>query len=156
MQEYWGRACEVVRERFGERLVYAMATQTEQGVNIRSVHSFMYNDKMYVVTHNTSNKVTEIKRNPHVAMVYNAQKLYGTARDIGHPLLDANDELRKVLRREFADVYTDMVNEADPTVCILEISVNRAVAYTQLHKYDIDFEHETLLRQRHYGMYYDY
>lgn len=156
MQEYWGRACEVVRERFGERLIYAMATQTEQGVNIRSVYSFMHNDKMYVVTHSNTNKVAEITRNPRVALVYKAQKLYGVAKNIGHPLLEANTELRKVVRRELADVYVDMINEADPTVCILEITVKRAVAYTQLHKYDIDFEHETLLRERHYGLYYNY
>lgn len=151
MKEYWQRACEVVRDSFGQRFVYALATSAEGQVNVRSVYSFMYNDKMYIITHSDSNKVKEIEKNPQVAMVYKAQRAYGIATNLGHPLLEQNKELSKIIRREMGDAYQQVVTESDENVCILEISVYRAVAYTAIHKYDINFRDDTLLRERHYG-----
>lgn len=152
MPEYWERAIEVIRECFGQRFVYTLATATKQGVNARSVYSFMHNDKMYVVSHSDTNKVREIADNPNVVMVYDKQKLYGTAKNIGHPLQPNNTELYNVIRRELGDSYNMLFNDNQPTLCVLEITPTRAVGYTQIHKYDVDFVNNRLLRERHYGL----
>lgn len=151
MQEYWDRALEVIEENFTGCTLCALAVCGEDGPDVRSARIFYKDKKAYFITHDGSEFLKIIERNDKIVVCFQASRLYGRAKAIGHPLDKDNLKLRTLIKRDFSDVYRSFVNENDNSVCIVEITVEKAVVYTKFHKYEIGLENGELLRERHYG-----
>ncbi len=140
MQEYYNRAMEVMNENFGHDVVMSLATMSDGNINVREVDCFYCDGKIYIMTHKNSKKIKDIAKCPKVALCRHVSTLYGTAKEIGHPLDEINTELRKVLKKEFSLFYKDNVMEHDPDTCIMEITLTKVETYTRYHRYMIDFQ----------------
>ncbi|MCM1042798.1 MAG: hypothetical protein NC350_01140 [Corallococcus sp.] len=151
MQEYWERALEVIEENFTGCTPCAVAACGDDGVDMRSAHIYYRDGKAYFITHDYSDFLKIIDKQGKVAICFNASRLYGHAKPIGHPLDKDNLPLRTRIKRDFSDVYCSFVNENDNSICLVEVTVDRAVVFTKFHKYDVNLHTEELLRERHYG-----
>lgn len=90
----------------------------------------------------------EITVNPHVAINHNLFVAHGVGENIGHPLSEGNESLRKELRRVFSAFCDRHVDERDRNTCILRIRLQDALVFAHDFKYFIDFEKRTATKKK--------
>lgn len=136
-------ATELMKEQLGSDVIIALATCTEDGVNVRNVDGYYKDGAIYVVTHNSTHKMKEIHNNSKVAICKDLMCAQGTGKNLGNPKDKANKELREELKKVFAAFYDRHVDEDDPGTCILKITLTKAVAFSMNTKYIIDYENSS-------------
>lgn len=136
-------AAGLMQEQFGCDVIIALATCTENGVNVRNVNGYYKDGAMYVVTHSASQKMRDIERKGDVAVCKDLMCAHGIGENLGSPKKEANRELRDELKTVFCAFYDRHVNEDDPGTCILKIILTDAVAFSKDTKYLIDFTKKT-------------
>lgn len=136
-------ATELMKEQLGHDVIISLATCTENGVNVRNVDGYYKDGLVYVVTHNSSQKMKDITRKPNVAICKDLMCAQGIAENIGSPRSEWNMELREELRKVFISFYDRHVDEMDPGTCILKITLTSAVAFSKDTKYIIDYKDAT-------------
>ncbi len=136
-------ATELMKEQLGHDVVIALATCTENGVNVRNVDGYYKEGSVYVVTHNASQKMKEIAKNTNVAICKDLMCAQGIAENLGSPKEESNRELREELRKIFVAFYDRHVDENDPGTCILKITLTSAGVFSKDTKYIIDYKNVT-------------
>jgi hypothetical protein len=73
-------------------------------------------------------------------MCFQGYRFSGAARNIGHPLLPGNADIREKLTRVFAPWYFKHNDEGDEKMCYVRIEPNKGFFYHNGTGYDVDFE----------------
>jgi general stress protein 26 len=145
--DVFGEAIQVMAEQFGHDVAVSLATVSGGRPNVRVVNAYFAEDAFYITTYGLSNKMKEIAANPHVAICHNLFVGHGTGANLGSPVAERNSALREVLREVFCAFYEWHVNEADPSTCILKVTLSDAAVFTQDAKYLVDFDSHTANKQ---------
>ena len=146
MENCFNRAVEVMQENFGHIVEMSLASCRDNNVSVREVNAYYNDGKVYVLSKAGNSLMHDIAVCPRVGMCHASHNIYGTARSLGHPLDAANANLRKMLKRQFSMNYSDYVEERDPDMRIVEITVTHAETFTRYHRYEIDFTNQTATR----------
>lgn len=146
MENYFVRGMEVLDENFGHMVEMCLASQSNGVISIRDLHAYYSDGKMYVLSKLNNKLMKDIAVNPNVALCHGPSSMHGVAVSVGHPCDAQNAELRKRLKREFALDYSEYVEESNPGMRIVEITLTNAETYTRYHHYEIDFVTQTATR----------
>lgn len=136
-------AAELMREQLGQDVIIALATCTENGVNVRNVDGYYKDGSIYVVTHSSSQKMKDIERRANVAVCKDLMCAQGIGEYLGNPKEESNRQLREELKKVFSAFYDRHVDENDPGTCILKITLTDAVVFSKDTKYVIDYKNAT-------------
>lgn len=131
----------ILRERFGEDSLIALATSVNNIPSVRTVDAVYIDGAFYIVTYALSGKMRQIAKNPTVAISGDWFTAHGIGENLGHVLLPENKTVMDILRTAFAAWYDNgHTNEADPNTCLLKIRLTDGVLFAEGKRYDIEFE----------------
>lgn len=145
-QQLYKRALEVMEENFGHVVEMSVASAADGLVSVRDVNAVYHNGVFYVLAREGNSLMNQIKVSPAVGLCHGSHNMHGIARSLGHPLESQNAALRKMLKKEFSLNYSDYVTENNPEMRIVEIVVTFAETFTRYHRYKINFENQTAVR----------
>jgi len=152
MQNY-ENAMGIMVERFSKDNLIAIATTDGERLYNRVVDTYFENGAFYVSTYALSNKMTQIEKNPDVAVcAIDWFSGHGTGKNLGWVLEPQNAGIRLKLREAFA-WYDDANNEQDKNCCILEIRLTDGMLIKDHHaiRYQIDFTNKSALLSENWG-----
>ena len=131
----------IMQERFGKDSLIALATVDGDIPAVRTVNTVYIDGAFYVVTYALSGKMKQIAKNPTVAICGDWFTAHGVAENLGHVLLEENQNIKEKLRTAFSAWYNNgHTNEADPNTCLLKIRLTDGVLFSHGTRYDIEFE----------------
>ena len=134
------QALSILNERFGHDTLLSVATMDGNRPAVRIVDSFYEDGVFYTVTYALSNKMSQIKSNPQVAVCGEWFTAHGIGENIGHPRDERNIDIMDKLRVVFAEWYDNgHTDESDPNTCILRVRLTDGVLFSNGTKYEIDF-----------------
>ena len=137
-ERVYTRGLEVLEENFGHVVEMSLGSAADGEVAVRDVNAYYADGKMYVLSKTTNTFMHHIAKCANVGLCHGSHNLQGVARSLGHPLDEANAELRKRLKKQFSLNYDEYVTENNPDMRIVEITITKAETYTRYHRYDID------------------
>lgn len=136
-------ALDILNERFGHDTLLALATVENGRPRVRHVNACYWDGAFYVITYALSNKMKQLKKDPHVAVCGEWFTAQGTGHSLGHVLAPENAPAMEKLRAAFADWYGNgHVNEADPNTCLLQIRLTEGTLFSHGTRYDLVFDEE--------------
>ena len=131
----------IMQERFGKDSLIALATVDGDIPAVRTVNTVYIDGAFYVVTYALSGKMKQIAKNPTVAICGDWFTAHGVGENLGHVLLEENQNIMEKLRTAFSAWYNNgHTNEADPNTCLLKIRLTDSVLFSHGTRYDIEFE----------------
>ena len=131
----------IMQERFGKDSLIALATVDGDIPAVRTVNTVYIDGAFYVVTYALSGKMKQIAKNPTVAICGDWFTAHGVGENLGHVLLEENQNIMEKLRTAFSAWYNNgHTNEADPNTCLLKIRLTDGVLFSHDTRYDIEFE----------------
>ena len=131
----------IIQERFGKDSLIALATVDGDIPAVRTVNTVYIDGAFYVVTYALSGKIKQIAKNPTVAICGDWFTAHGVGENLGHVLLEENQNIMEKLRTAFSAWYNNgHTNEADPNTCLLKIRLTDGVLFSHGTRYDIEFE----------------
>ena len=131
----------IIQERFGKDSLIALATVDGDIPAVRTVNTVYIDGVFYVVTYALSGKMKQIAKNPTVAICGDWFTAHGVGENLGHVLLEENQNIMEKLRTAFSAWYNNgHTNEADPNTCLLKIRLTDGVLFSHGTRYDIEFE----------------
>ena len=131
----------IMQERFGKDSLIALATVDGDFPAVRTVNTVYIDGAFYVVTYALSGKMKQIAKNPTVAICGDWFTAHGVGENLGHVLLEENQNIMEKLRTAFSAWYNNgHTNEADPNTCLLKIRLTDGVLFSHGTRYDIEFE----------------
>ena len=131
----------IIQERFGKDSLIALATVDGDIPAVRTVNTVYIDGAFYVVTYALSVKMKQIAKNPTVAICGDWFTAHGVGENLGHVLLEENQNIMEKLRTAFSAWYNNgHTNEADPNTCLLKIRLTDGVLFSHGTRYDIEFE----------------
>ena len=131
----------IIQERFGKDSLIALATVDGDIPAVRTVNTVYIDGAFYVVTYALSGKMKQIVKNPTVAICGDWFTAHGVGENLGHVLLEENQNIMEKLRTAFSAWYNNgHTNEADPNTCLLKIRLTDGVLFSHGTRYDIEFE----------------
>ena len=131
----------IIQERFGKDSLIALATVDGDIPAVRTVNTVYIDGAFYVVTYALSGKMKQIAINPTVAICGDWFTAHGVGENLGHVLLEENQNIMEKLRTAFSAWYNNgHTNEADPNTCLLKIRLTDGVLFSHGTRYDIKFE----------------
>ncbi len=131
----------IMQERFGKDSLIALATVDGDIPAVRTVNTVYIDGAFYVVTYALSGKMKQIAKNPTVAICGDWFTAHGVGENLGHVLLEENQNIMEKLRTAFSAWYNNgHTNEADPNTCLLKIRLTDGVLFSHGTRYDIEFE----------------
>ena len=131
----------IMQERFGKDSLIALATVDGDIPAVRTVNTVYIDGAFYVVTYALSGKMKQIAKNPTVAICGDWFTAHGVGENLGHVLLEENQNIMEKLRTAFLAWYNNgHTNEADPNTCLLKIRLTDGVLFSHGTRYDIEFE----------------
>ncbi|MDE7332878.1 MAG: pyridoxamine 5'-phosphate oxidase family protein [Lachnospiraceae bacterium] len=130
----------IMEERFGKDSLIALAT-TENGVPyVRTVNGYYDSGAFYVLTHELSNKIKQIEKNPVVAISGEWFTAHGTGSSLGWFCRKENELIASKMKTVFAEwIDNGHNNFDDENTCILRIELTDGVLFSHGTRYDIDF-----------------
>lgn len=146
MDNFFERGKQVLEDNFGHMVEMCLASMSNGNLSIRDLHAVYIDGKMYVLSRLGNKLMNDIAVCGNVALCHGPHSMNGIARSVGHPREEQNAELRKRLKREFCLDYNEYVDESNPDMRIVEITLTHAETYTRYHHYDIDFEAQVASR----------
>lgn len=130
----------IMNERFGKDNIIALATVKDGVPYVRNVNGFYEDGAFYIITYALSNKMKQIKENPHVAISGDWFTAHGKGVNLGWFCKDENKNIAKKLRNAFAEWIDNGHNNFDDNnTCILCIQLTDGVLLSHGTRYDIDF-----------------
>ena len=130
----------IIQERFGKDSLIALATVDGDIPAVRTVNTVYIDGAFYVVTYALSGKMKQIAKNPTVAICGDWFTAHGVGENLGHVLLEENQNIMEKLRTAFSAWYNNgHTNEADPNTCLLKIRLTDGVLFSHGTRYDIEF-----------------
>ena len=131
----------IMQERFGKDSLIALAMVDGDIPAVRTVNTVYIDGAFYVVTYALSGKMKQIAKNPTVAICGDWFTAHGVGENLGHVLLEENQNIMEKLRTAFSAWYNNgHTNEADPNTCLLKIRLTDGVLFSHGTRYDIEFE----------------
>lgn len=131
----------IIQERFGKDSLIALATVDGDIPAVRTVNTVYIDGAFYVVTYALSGKMKQIAKNPTVAICGDWFTAHGVGENLGHVLLEENQNIMEKLRTAFSAWYNNgHTNEADPNTCLLKIRLTDGVLFSHGTRYDIEFK----------------
>ena len=131
----------IIQERFGKDSLIALATVDGDIPAVRTVNTVYIDGAFYVVTYALSGKMKQIAKNPTVAICGDWFTAHGVGENLGHVLLEENQNIMEKLRTAFSAWYNNgHTNGADPNTCLLKIRLTDGVLFSHGTRYDIEFE----------------
>ena len=131
----------IIQERFGKDSLIALAMIDGDIPAVRTVNTVYIDGAFYVVTYALSGKMKQIAKNPTVAICGDWFTAHGVGENLGHVLLEENQNIMEKLRTAFSAWYNNgHTNEADPNTCLLKIRLTDGVLFSHGTRYDIEFE----------------
>ena len=131
----------IIQERFGKDSLIALATVDGDIPAVRTVNTVYIDGAFYVVTYALSGKMKQIAKIPTVAICGDWFTAHGVGENLGHVLLEENQNIMEKLRTAFSAWYNNgHTNEADPNTCLLKIRLTDGVLFSHGTRYDIEFE----------------
>ena len=131
----------IIQERFGKDSLIALAMVDGDIPAVRTVNTVYIDGAFYVVTYALSGKMKQIAKNPTVAICGDWFTAHGVGENLGHVLLEENQNIMEKLRTAFSAWYNNgHTNEADPNTCLLKIRLTDGVLFSHGTRYDIEFE----------------
>ena len=131
----------IIQERFGKDSLIALATVDGDIPAVRTVNTVYIDGAFYVVTYALSGKMKQSAKNPTVAICGDWFTAHGLGENLGHVLLEENQNIMEKLRTAFSAWYNNgHTNEADPNTCLLKIRLTDGVLFSHGTRYDIEFE----------------
>ena len=131
----------IIQERFGKDSLIALATVDGDIPAVRTVNTVYIDGAFCVVTYALSGKMKQIAKNPTVAICGDWFTAHGVGENLGHVLLEENQNIMEKLRTAFSAWYNNgHTNEADPNTCLLKIRLTDGVLFSHGTRYDIEFE----------------
>ena len=131
----------IIQERFGKDSLIALATVDGDIPAVRTVNTVYIDGAFYVVTYALSGEMKQIAKNPTVAICGDWFTAHGVGENLGHVLLEENQNIMEKLRTAFSAWYNNgHTNEADPNTCLLKIRLTDGVLFSHGTRYDIEFE----------------
>lgn len=133
----------IMIERFGKDNIIALAT-LENGIpSVRNVNAYYENGAFYVITYALSNKMTQIGKNPTVAIAGDWFTAHGKGINLGYFGKSENKDIAEKLKIAFAAwIDNGHNNFDDENTCILCIQLTDGVLFSHGTRYDIDFTAE--------------
>ncbi len=128
-----------LKRQFGKDRNMALATSFEDVPTVRIVDTYYLNSSFYIVTHESSEKVEQLKKNKYVSLCTNLNEFQGEAINIGHPLNDENKDIRDLLTEVFSNWYFAHNDESDPKMCYIQVKINSAFTLFNKVGYSVDF-----------------
>lgn len=133
-------ARQIMNERFHHDNLIALATTVDGVPHVRVVNSYYEGGAFYTVTHALSGKMTQIARNPAVAICGDWFTAHGIGENLGWIRDKKNAVLADKLRHAFASWYDNgHTDESDPYTIILRIRLTDGVLLSHGTRYDLDF-----------------
>ena len=133
-------ALAILTERFGKDTLLSLATVASGRPAVRIVDSYYEDGAFFTVTYALSNKMTQIKANPEVAVCGEWFTARGIGENLGHIGDARNASLSAKLRDVFSAWYSNgHVDESDPNTCILRVRLTDGVLYSQGRRFVLDF-----------------
>lgn len=122
---------EILEERFQNDSLMSIATVDNSGKPwVRTVDAIYIDGAFYTITHNSTNKMKHINKNPVVAICGEWFSGHGKAESLGYLCLDENKDLADKLRTAFAAWYDNgHTNESDINTIILKVTVTDGIIY---------------------------
>ncbi len=140
MEKLTSKTKEIMNERFGKDNIIALATVKDKEPYVRNVNGFYENGAFYVITYALSNKMKQIKENPHVAISGDWFTAHGKGINLGWFCKDENKDIAKKLRNAFHEwIDNGHNNFDDENTCILCIQLTDGILFSNGTRYDIDF-----------------
>lgn len=145
MNEIMKKAKETLWEQIGQDKIMSLATRSGDGVAVRTVNVYTYDNCFYFITEADSNKYAQITQNNNVALSVDAIQITGFAIPLEHPTSKSNknfaDFIEKQLPKQF-DRY-----EAKPIMRLIKVHPTSAT-FIMLESgkgYAIDFKKHTAM-----------
>ena len=122
---------ESLKERFEKDSLISIATVDKTGTPwVRTVDAIYIDGAFYTITHNSTNKMKHISKNPVVAICGEWFSGHGKAESLGYLCLDENKDLADKLRTAFSDWYDNgHTNESDTNTIVLRVAVTDGIIY---------------------------
>lgn len=138
----------ILQDRFGCDNLIALATTNGTIPYVRAVNAYYEAGAFYGITCAASDKMTQIRENPTVAVCGDWFTGHGIGENLGWIRESAHLDLADKLRTVFAEWYDNgHVDENDQNTVILRIRLTDGILYHHGTRYDIDFT-EVNLNQR--------
>ena len=133
-------AKEIMKERFGQDSLIALATVEDGLPWVRTVDGYYEDGSFYALVNSTTNKMRQIAKEPRVAICGDWFTGHGVAEDMGQMLEPRNAEIFTRLKAAFAAWYNNgHMQEEDPNARILRIRMTDGVLFSHGTRYVIDF-----------------
>lgn len=136
-------AKEIMRERFGHDTLISVATVDGDIPYVRTVNAYYEDGSFYVITHGLSNKMSQIEKNPNVAISGDWFTAHGKGKNLGWFCSEENRGIAGKLRNAFASwIDNGHNNFDDKNTCILCIQLTDGLLFSHGTRYDLDFAQE--------------
>lgn len=137
MMKLCAEAEKIMVERFGKDTVISLATENDHVPYVRSVNAFYENGAFYIITHEQSNKIKQIKKNPMVAISGDWFTAHGKGVDLGYFGKKENHEIAEKLKQAFAAWIHNGHNDFDDeNTIILQIVLTSGLLLSHGTRYE--------------------
>ncbi len=131
----------ILKERFGQDSIIALATTAKGIPYVRSVNTFYEDGAFFVLTHALSGKMQQISENPVVAISGDWFTAHGIGENLGWYGSTENAALAAKMRTVFASwIDNGHNNFDDPDTIILRIRLTHAVLFSHGTRYELDYQ----------------
>lgn len=151
MNKHFERAIKHLISQFSKDRNMVFATSVDNIPTLRIVDTYYLEGSLYIVTHDSLEKVKQILLNKNVSLCMNSNEFQGKAYHIGHPLEERNGKIREILLDAFSNWYLAHNNESDPKMCYIQVKLEVCTIFIGKKGYKVDFKSETaeLLKTNH-------
>lgn len=133
-------ALQILTERFGRDSLMSLATCSGGVPHVRTVNAYYEDGCFYIITYALSNKMQQLRQNPHVALCGDWFTAHGMGESMGWFGSEANRDLAQKLRRVFAEwIDNGHNNFADENTIILRIQLMDGVLFSHGTRYEVHF-----------------
>lgn len=133
------KSIDVLAELFSRDFTFVMATTAEDVPTARVVDTYYDDNAFWVVTYENTNKVSDIEKNPNVALCNDFYRFKGKAYNMGHPLKEENKAIREKLINVFEPWYFAHNNENDEDMCYVKIEPESGTFHKDGMGYRVNF-----------------
>lgn len=144
MSEFFPQeAKKIMEERFGHDTLLSLATVDGDMPYVRTVNAYYEDGAFYVITYGLSNKMSQIRKNPNVAVSGDWFTAHGKGINLEWFCKEENQKIAEKLRRAFASWIGNGHNDFnDKNTCILCIRLTHGVLFSHGTRYDLNFAEE--------------
>lgn len=106
-------ATTILSQAIGQNKIMALATRNGEGVAVRTVNVYTYDDCFYFVTEWNSNKFSQLTINDHAALSVDAIQISGHAVPLEHPGDETNKEVVNHIESQLPQQFNQYKSESD-------------------------------------------